>query len=480
MAKATSRDGFDAEWRITSFFVVGGDLINRYEIFDEDDLDAALARFDELHAQNRRPQNAATEVTQRYFNHFAAREWAAMAELVAFNISTDDRRRVVNAGSRHGRDEHMADMRSIPELLPNVDTTSAVMATRGARLVLTRICILRRGMEVNEVIAEVLRIDEIDADNRIVSGIAFDIDDIDAALRELDAWYLAGEAVRHADTWLAIAQAYAAVNRHELPPRTADWVNIDHRRGRAFAPGDLEAYLHATWDLAPDVNVYVEAVHRLSNLGGVVTQCARGSSREGFDAEWREVVLLTFEAGRVNHFEVFDEADLAAALARFDELDRPASAFENAATRTWERLVEAYNRRDVEGFLALTTQDGRSEDRRKGLRHIAVGPEWQKTTRSWLDAPRSWMMDVETLAIRGSHLSLTRNRCRDIHEADQPVTAEILAVTEVNKDGLVCNAVSFDPDAVNSAFAELNTRWIASADVIDPDDGVAATPQEAI
>ena len=28
--------------------IVEGDLINRYEIFDEVDLDAALARFDEL------------------------------------------------------------------------------------------------------------------------------------------------------------------------------------------------------------------------------------------------------------------------------------------------------------------------------------------------------------------------------------------------------------------------------------------------
>jgi hypothetical protein len=121
---------------------------------------------------------------------------------------------------------------------------------------------------------------------------------------------------------LAIAQAYTAVNRHELPPTTPDWANIDHRRGRAFAPGDLEAYLHATWDLAPDVDVYVEAVHRLSNLGGIVTHCAHGSSQEGFDAEWREVILLSFEAGQVNRSEIFDEADLDAALARFDELHR--------------------------------------------------------------------------------------------------------------------------------------------------------------
>ena len=67
----------------------------------------------------------------------------------------------------------------------------------------------------------------------------FDPDDIDAAFEELDARYLAGEAAAHAHTWTVIAQVQAAFNRHELPPTTADWVNIDHRRGRAFAPGDV-------------------------------------------------------------------------------------------------------------------------------------------------------------------------------------------------------------------------------------------------
>src|SRR6478736_2733978 len=106
-----------------------------------------------------------------------------------------------------------------------------------------------------------------------------------AAFDELDARYLAGEAATHAHTWSLVAGAYAALNRRELPATTPDWVNIDHRRAIAFAPGELAAYMHATWDLAPDVKVYIEAVHRLSNLGAVVTQAVRGTSDEGFEAE---------------------------------------------------------------------------------------------------------------------------------------------------------------------------------------------------
>ena len=70
----------------------------------------------------------------------------------------------------------------------------------------------------------------------------FDPDDLEAAFDELDARYLAGEAAAYSHTWSVIAEGYAAINRHELPPTTPDWVNIDHRRRAAFAPGDMLAY----------------------------------------------------------------------------------------------------------------------------------------------------------------------------------------------------------------------------------------------
>ena len=79
------------------------------------------------------------------------------------------------------------------------------------------------------------------------------------------------------------------------------------------------------WDLTPDLSIYIEAVHRLSDLGAVVTHVAHGTSQEGFDAEWRMIDVLTVEGDLINRCEIFDEADLDAALARFDEL-QPASA----------------------------------------------------------------------------------------------------------------------------------------------------------
>jgi len=167
---------------------------------------------------------------------------------------------------------------------------------------------------------DVLQVVEIDADELMTAVVMFDLDDIDAAFAELDARYLPGEAAGHARTWTAITRAYMAINHRELPPTTPDWVNIDNRMGPTFAPGDMAAYLRAAWELAQDGAVHIEAVHRLNNVGAVMSHLVRGTSTEGFDAEWREIIFLTFDGDRVSRCEMFDEADLAAALARFDVL----------------------------------------------------------------------------------------------------------------------------------------------------------------
>jgi hypothetical protein len=319
-AHETSQHGFEAEWRGLAVFAIDGDLIDRVEVFDEEDLDAALARFDELQPQVPRLANAASATHARLTACVAAHDWKELSEILADGVTIDDRRRVVNSGITYGRDAAIADLGSVIGVgLTNISST--VTATRGNRLDLCRTCI--SGQDAPEAFQiEFFSVVEVDAEKRIVARVLFEPEDIVAAIAELDAHYLAGEAVDHAEIWSAITQAYAAINRHELPPTTPDWVNVDHRRALAFVPGDLAAYLHATWELAPNFNVYIEAVHRLSNLGGVVTHRAQGSSQDGFDPEWREVALLTFQAGSVNHFEVFDEADLDAALARFDELNR--------------------------------------------------------------------------------------------------------------------------------------------------------------
>ena len=311
---------------------VEGDLINRCEVFDEADLDAALASFDELSRPAPQLENdgkpSRTSASGRTSRPATGTPWQ---RCFADDIRTDDRRRVVNAGVQHGRDVANGGHASLAEIEANVASTSSRPA--GSASALTAYRTASRDVPQGEFGAEMLSIIEIDADDRIAARVAFDLDDIDAAFAELDARYLAGEAAAYAHTWSVMAQAFAASNRRELPEFMPDFVNIDHRRARGFAPGDLTAYMRATWDLAPDVIAYAEAVHRLSNLGAVFTQAVSGTSQEGFEAEWREIVLATVDGDLINRIELFDEADLDAALARFDELSRPAPRLENAASR---------------------------------------------------------------------------------------------------------------------------------------------------
>ena len=309
---------------------------------------------------------------------------------------------------------------------------------------------------------EVLQIVEINTDERVAAFITFDPDDFEAAIDELDARYLAGEAADHAQTWSAIAAAFAAINRHELPELTPDWVNIDHRRGAAFATGDMTAYIHDLWDDTPDINVYSEVVHRLSNLGAVITQAAHGTSQQGFRAEWREIGIFTFDGDLLSRYELFDEADLDTALARFDQLSRPASRLENAATRVWERLWVHFAARDWDATTEVLADDISSDDRRPmvgaGVRH---GRDAEIANLRAIADIGITSVTSTVIATRGERLALSRDRFSRRDQEPEAFPVEVLAVVEINADNCIAAGVAFEPDDIEAAFEELDARFLA-------------------
>ena len=122
--------------------------------------------------------------------------------------------------------------------------------------------------------------------------VAFDFDDLDAAFEELDARYLAGEAAAHAHTWSVIANTYAALQPARTRPTTANCRKHRPPPGSAIRAGDLTAQSESS-GITPNLRTYIEAVHRLNDLGAVVTGVViEGTSPEGFEAEWR--VVATF------------------------------------------------------------------------------------------------------------------------------------------------------------------------------------------
>ena len=173
---------------------VDGEMVSRMEVFDEGDLDAALAKFEELSRPAPHLENTATRVFERLYSHVAAGEWHAVAQITAENVCVDDRRRVVNAGILHGRDANIKDAQATADV-GFMMTMLGVLATRGGRLALTGIRV--SGRDPKAIQNDALEIIEIDAGDKVAAVVVFDLDDFDAAITELDARYIAGEAAAH-------------------------------------------------------------------------------------------------------------------------------------------------------------------------------------------------------------------------------------------------------------------------------------------
>lgn len=459
-ARGTSQEGFDAEWRTVVVGVTDGDLYRRVEVFDEPDLDAALARFDELHRQAPRLHNVASQVSDRFLAHFAARDWGAMAEMTADDFSSDDRRRVVGAGVQLGRDVDIDNMRAWADV-GIASMTSHVIATRGDRLFLGRTRFFGPEQGPDTFHSEVLGLVEIDTENRVVARVVFEADELDAAIAELDARYLAGEASTHSHTWTLVTEAFVALNQRKIPATTSDWVNIDHRRLVPIGTGDLAAYLSVAWELSPKSYLYVAAVHRLSSLGAVITHVAAGTSPEGLDAEWQVIDVMTFEGDRINRCELFEESDLDTALTRFDELHGQTRKLENAASHAEHRLLDRSSTHDWAAIAEILAPDSFVDDRR---RVVNVGFwDGRDAVMANMRALAEGLAQVSltVIATRGKRLSLARVRSFNPDSRREGFAVELLGIAEIDTDGQIAAHVFFDADDIDAAFEELDARYLA-------------------
>jgi hypothetical protein len=455
----TSREGFDAEWRVITVVTVEGDMLNRCEVFDEADVDAAIARFDQLSRPAPRLENAASQAVERYVAHFAARDWDALAKVMADNIVTDDRRRGANAGIRHGRDAEVVNLRVSADAGVTY-MTSVVIAVRGERLVLARASGRYGGP--GEFLTDVLAVAEINSGNQIAAIVVFDLDDFDDAIAELDARYLSGEAAAHAGTWSVIAGAFVAHNRREVAATTPDVVNIDHRQVAAFAPGEGIDYIRAGWDLDQTLNIYIETAHRVNDLGAVFTWAGHGTSHEGFAAEWRGVNLMTVNGEMVSRSEVFDEADLDTAIARFEQVSQPACRLENAASQAAERLRTCFVARDWDDLAEILAEDMLADDRRRivgtGIRrgrHANVAD-----IRAGADVGTEDITST-IIATRGERIALDLARFSASDRQPEGLNVELLRIVEVDTDNRMTCCLMFDVDDLEAAIAELDARYLA-------------------
>ncbi len=188
--------------------------MNRNEIFDEEDIDTALARFDELGRPVPQLENTASRANELLNASFTARDWTAMAEILADDSYGDDRRRVVNVDLR-GQRALIDSFRSAADLGDIPGATVETIATRAERLVLTRTRYSLGDADRTLFQVDLLQVVEVDADDRVAAIVTFDVGELHAVVAELESRYLVGEAAAHAHTWAVIARNLAAFNRGE-------------------------------------------------------------------------------------------------------------------------------------------------------------------------------------------------------------------------------------------------------------------------
>ena len=152
--------------------------------------------------------------------------------------------------------------------------TSTVIATRGRRLALTSCSLLGRRQAAEAFVTEVLNIVEIDADERIVGDVSCSTPTTSTPpSRNSTPGTSPAKRPPTRARGRSSPRNYAAVNRQR---DSRDDARLGKHRpppSAAIAPGDLIAY-SVPRGTSRRASIYIEAVHRLTDLGAVVTHVA--------------------------------------------------------------------------------------------------------------------------------------------------------------------------------------------------------------
>jgi class 3 adenylate cyclase/tetratricopeptide (TPR) repeat protein/ketosteroid isomerase-like protein len=323
----TLRDGGGTFERAACVLMVfGGDgRIMRWEQFDAEREEEALARFDALTTQAvAQPcfANAATRFNERFVRAWDAHDWEAISAMHLETCQVDDRRRLL----RLDAPAHQQ-LRSYFELPRNRWVVTS-LATRGQRLALSRLLFEGEADEQGGAFAiDYLCIDEVDAAGRSAAIVVFDPNDLDAAHAELDARYATGEAAPYArtwDKWAAHTRAIVERDWEQLASLfTSDLVIEDHRPIGPLVVRSRDEYVascRALLDLRPDARLRVKHVLALDHRRALTVVGWEGSGAEGTFAISAVVVTEYGADGLRRREDLYSLDQLDEARARFADL----------------------------------------------------------------------------------------------------------------------------------------------------------------
>jgi hypothetical protein len=263
-------------------------------------------------------------------------------------------------------------------------------------------------------------------------------------------------------------RAAAAVDVDALARLLPDDFRLtSHRRFAGIGTSmDRDGYLAslvAMDDFELRADIRVDHVLRVAPGGGVGVSTWHGT-RNGGPFETPMIFAFTWDPGGLRSWEMSDVADVAAALARFDERQRAATHdahpfLSNAATRTADRFDAAWAARDWDGLSALVAPGFQCSERRRMMQVDLDRTQYLYGMRI------AWDMDSRShrslLATRGERLALYHRHLVSPEGDVGPSEIDWLYILEVDERGRCAVGVTFDTDDLAGAHAALDARFDA-------------------
>ncbi len=252
---------------VCSLRVHDADGLARWELFEPEQEDEALARYDALVGSTDRASaapeppfaNAASRAWLDVLAAWARRDAERFAALHPRPLGYRDHRRLFHLDL--DREQFLDFTR--PTLDMAVRASAELLATRGERLALKRFTMDMAEDAVGPSAIDSLLLIETDEGGEIVAYDRYDLDDV-VAWAELDARWAAGEAAAHGTTAEAVRSmgdvitrrdwdAYAALRPERRSPRSpAAWLGHDaRRRGYARARATSAGRARSRLQLSP-------------------------------------------------------------------------------------------------------------------------------------------------------------------------------------------------------------------------------------
>ncbi|NOX30196.1 MAG: AAA family ATPase, partial [Actinobacteria bacterium] len=442
--------------------VFDGSLVRRLESFPEEQLDAALARLDELDpAEVVAPDpeqaaefwNKAHERATGFLKTLVDRDEAAYSDAVDDNVVSDDRRSLVQLRLDGKRDVvEAAFFPGSSDLGAFVVKASTPVAVRGESLALMSTVV---GLDDESVEFGFLAVTQWSDEGLLRRIVRFDPDDLVAALAALDRLHQAelppAEALflsEYTDYNAALAakRVDGVISRFD-----PSFQLVEHRQlGWPVAESGFEQLVQRAESLVNVGQSVVCVNEKLHRSGSCVALWAQrynvvmtDGSAPSQASLW--ISMANPATGYFTRAEQFDERDTAGALGRYDELVAGQTALDTSTVVEVGGAVNICLRSGKHDRLDSFVAQGFVVEDSEG--HVVVGDELVGSLMSvGFGGP-----DRTVVAVRCDRFALI-----DVGLDDG--TRRFL-VEEIDDQGLLVRIRQFRPDQLRDAFRHLERRW---------------------